>query len=113
MPLRATTHPAKSDEVGVSFWMDDSERLVRVDVPRAQLMALGSSAIYSSARDLSTFEHHREEAETMASAKYDGGGYHDYANSRVVVLSPADWRGISEPRQGRPQPLEVVEAAAH
>jgi hypothetical protein len=106
MPLRATTHPAKSDEVGVSFWMGDCERFVRVDVPRAQLMALGSSAVYSPGGDILTFEQHREEAERIASAKYDGGGYHDYANSRVVVLAPTDWMQLSEYRQGRSRPLE-------
>jgi nitric oxide reductase activation protein len=111
MPLRATTHPAKSDEVGVFFWMDDCERLVRVDVPRAQLMALGSSAIYSAARDLGTFEHHRDDAERIASAKYDDDGYHDYANSRVVVLSPADWRRAPEQQRRHARPIEQQAAA--
>ncbi len=111
MPLRGTTHPAKSDEIGVSFWMDDCERLVRVDVPRAQLVALGSSAAFSPAGDLSTFERHRKYAERAASDRYDRGGYHDYANSRVVVLAPADWTRLATVRREHPRPLALPAAA--
>jgi hypothetical protein len=93
MSLSPTTHLAKTDSAGVSFLMVDHDRdcVVRVDVPREQLIALGSSAAYAPGRDLATFESHRGEVEEIARSKYDGGGYHDYANSRVVVLARADW----------------------
>jgi hypothetical protein len=111
MPLTATTHPAKSDEVGVSFWMVDMERMVRIDVPRALLMALGSSAVYSPSGDISTFEGRRDEAEQIARDKYDGGGYHDYANSRVVVLATSDWTPAPTRQQRRSRPLASPTAA--
>ena len=93
MPLTPTTHLAKTDIVGVSFLMADHDRdcLVRVDVPRDQLVELGSSAAYTPGGDLSTFESYRNEAERIARAKYDGRDYRDYANGRVVVLARSDW----------------------
>ena len=94
MLLDSTTHLAKTDDLGVSFLMVDYDRdcLVRVDVPRDQLIALGSSAAYSPDRDLSTFESYRDEAERIARSKYSGRGYHDYANGCVLVLGRSDWR---------------------
>jgi hypothetical protein len=93
MPLTSTTHLAMTDIIGVSFLMADHERdcLVRVDVPREQLIALGSSAAYSPHKDLSAFEDHRDAAELIARQKYERRGYDDYANGRVVVLSADDW----------------------
>jgi hypothetical protein len=93
MPLSSTTHLAKTDIGGVSFLMADHDRecLVRVDVPREQLIALGSSAAYSPDKDLSAFEDHRDAAELIARQKYEHRGYHDYANGRVIVLSTDDW----------------------
>jgi hypothetical protein len=93
MSLAPTTHIAKTDIVGVSFLMADRDLdcLVRVDVPREQLIALGSSQRYTPDGDLSTFESHRAEAERIARAKYDGRDYREYANGRVVVLARADW----------------------
>lgn len=93
MSLTPTTHLAKTDIAGVSFLMADQDRacLVRVDVPRDQLIALGSSERYTPGGDLSTFESHRAQAERIARAKYDGSDYRDYANGRVVVLARSDW----------------------
>jgi hypothetical protein len=93
MPLTPTTHLAMTDIAGVSFLMADRERdcLVRVDVPREQLIALGTSAAYSPDKDLSAFEDYRDAAEVIAQQKYERLGYHDYANGRVIVLSADDW----------------------
>jgi hypothetical protein len=93
MALTPTTHLAKTDIIGISFLMADQDRdcLVRVDVPRDQLIALGSSRRYCPDGDLSTFESPREQAERIARAKYDGREYRDYANGRVVVLDRSDW----------------------
>jgi hypothetical protein len=74
-------------------------------------MVLGSSAVYSPSGDISTFEGHRDEAEQMASDKYDGGGYHDYANSRVVVLAASDWTRAPAQQQRRSRLLDSQTAA--
>ena len=40
---------------------------------------------------LAALEEHRNSIEQIASAKYDEGDYHRYANSTVVPVGMADW----------------------
>src|SRR5262245_48730093 len=93
MPLASTTYRERTHPEGLSFQMVDGGNAIRVDVQRTLLAALGASPSCSDGRDLSTFERHREQLEQIARQKYDGGEYHDYANSCIVVIARADWEG--------------------
>jgi hypothetical protein len=94
MPLASTTYRERTHPEGLSFQMVDGGNAIRVDLQRTLMAALGASPSCSDGRDLSTFERHREQLEQIARQKYDCGEYHDYANSRIVVIARADWEGL-------------------
>jgi hypothetical protein len=91
MPLASTTHEAMGDVEDISITMMDGEFAVRVEVQRKLLVALASLGRSSPAQQLATLQAHREQVERVASAKYDHGDFHRYANGAVVRVTPADW----------------------
>jgi len=91
VPLTPTTHAAIDAFEEISFLMVDGERLVRVDVHRALLAGIAKSPRRSPKSYLAALEEHRNSIEQIASAKYDEGDYHRYANSTVVPVGMADW----------------------
>jgi Protein of unknown function (DUF1488) len=91
MPLMPTTHAAIDAFEEISFLMVDGERVVRVDVHRALLAGISKSPRRSPKSYLAALEEHRNSIEQIASAKYDDGDYHSYANSTVVPVGMADW----------------------
>jgi hypothetical protein len=99
MPLTPTTHEVLASFEDISFVMLDGERTVRVDVPRNLLMAIARSGRGSAVGCKAVFETHRGDIERVASAKYDAGNFHSYANGCVVPVRPDDWarRGSTPP----------------
>jgi hypothetical protein len=91
MPLASTTHIAIGDLEDISLTMLDGENIVRVDVRRNLLVTIGRLPQNSPVQQLAILEEHRDHIEQVASAKYDKGDYHRYANGRVVRITPADW----------------------
>ena len=91
MPLASTTREAIGDLEDISITMMDGELAVRVEVQRRLLVALGSPGRTSPVQQLTTLEAHRPQVERVASAKFDQGEYHRYANGAVVRVTPADW----------------------
>ena len=91
MPLASTTHRAIGDLEDISLTMLDGENTVRVDVQRNLLVTVGRLRQNSPAQQLAILEEHRDHIEQVASAKYDKGDYHRYANGRVVRITLGDW----------------------
>ena len=91
MPLTLTTQKAIGDREDISLTMTDGENTVRVDVRRKLLVAIGSLVHNAPAQQLAVLEEHRDQVEQVASAKYDHGDYHRYANGFVVCITPTDW----------------------
>jgi hypothetical protein len=91
MPLASTTHRAIGDREDISLTMMDGENTVRVDVQRNLLVAIGTLVHNAPAQQLAILEKHRDQVERVASAKYDQGDYHRYANGSVVCITFTDW----------------------